>query len=99
MTSISPSGDLADYVADWSPSPLETHDDISWQRAQKFSATLDCGDAIADGDALPALRDPTAALPAKHRMKNSDRRHKPRPGCNPSTSAAQSRKFGTHRNT
>src|SRR5947209_2085606 len=55
MTSMTPSGHLASYVADWSPSPLEARDDISSQRAQQFSATLNCGDALADGDALPPL--------------------------------------------
>jgi 3-methylfumaryl-CoA hydratase len=37
------------------PSPFDTRDDISRQRAQKFLATLDQGDAPADGDPLPPL--------------------------------------------
>lgn len=42
-------------VADWSPRPFDMRDVISARRAQNFSAVLDRGDAVAEGDPLPPL--------------------------------------------
>lgn len=55
MRSMSAEDSLTDYIADWSPAPLVTQDDISWRRAWEFSATLNGDDALADGDPLPPL--------------------------------------------